>query len=107
ALMQLLVLDPPLVQELGTLWILDADDVQTSWARLAVSHSGHVSVRTGQILLDIEIRDAQRWTQREVAEYLDIVASALEGRRLGQESLGRKQGERGESGNRSHPGDRE
>ena len=88
--MQLLILDPPLVQELGMLGILDADDVQPTRSRITIPHSGYVSVRTLHILLDIEIGDAQGRPQREVAEHLDIVASPFQGRRLGKEPFRRK-----------------
>ena len=96
--MELLVLDSPLVQELGMPGILDADDVQASRSRVAILHTADVGVRTGQVLLDIDIRDAQRGAQRKVAEHFDIVASSLQRCRLGLEPSRCERGKRDDRG---------
>ena len=76
------------------LGILDADDVQASWSSVAIPHAANVGVRAGQILLDIDVRDAQSRTQRKVAEHLDIIAAPLQRCRLGQEYSRSKRGNR-------------
>ena len=78
ALMEILVLDSPLVEQLRVLGILQADNVGSLGPFPPVDHSGDVCVRTIHLLLEVHIGDGELRTEGEVAEHLDIVAAAVD-----------------------------
>ena len=76
--MQVLILDPPRVEQRGSLRSLDADDVHPGGPGGAVSHAAHVREGTGHLLLHVHVTHVERTAERQVPEHVDVVAPALQ-----------------------------
>ena len=76
---EVLVLDAPAVDDLRARGIVKIDDVHAHLAFGAENLAGHVSVGALQLLFDLDVRDAERRTQRKVRNHLDVVAASLVG----------------------------
>ena len=70
ALVKLRGLDPPAVNDPGVLGVREVDYVDAMYV-----HAAHVGKRPTEVLLELDIRDAQRCPQWKMAEHLHIRTS--------------------------------
>ena len=82
ALVQVLVLNAPAVDDLRILGVLQVDDVRALGAQLAVDHARDVRVGAVHLLLELDVRHAQLGTQGRMPEHIDVVAARLHRRPL-------------------------